>query len=83
MPGRPRSPFLPLPKQWNKRVRSPVLHAISLAQFVLTCAPGCSGPPIVWYASFRAKSKPSLALSPAWPDSFSRFLKRCSGPPIV
>ncbi len=40
MPGRPRSPFLPLPKQWNKRVRSPVLHAISLAQFVLTCAPG-------------------------------------------
>ena len=31
MPGRPSSPIIPLPKQWNKRVRSAVLHAISLA----------------------------------------------------
>ncbi len=40
MPGRPSSPFLRLPKQWNKRVRSAVLHAISLAQFALTSARG-------------------------------------------
>ena len=31
MPGRPRIAVLPLPKQWNNRVRSAVLHAISLA----------------------------------------------------
>ncbi len=40
MPGRPSSPYIPLPKQWNKRVRSAVLHAISLAQFALTSARG-------------------------------------------
>ena len=31
MPGQPCSPVIPLPKQWNKRVRSAVLDAISLA----------------------------------------------------
>ncbi len=31
MPGRPSSPFLRLPKLWNKRVRSAILHAISQA----------------------------------------------------
>ena len=29
MPSRPRRIVLPLPKQWNRRVRSAVLHAIS------------------------------------------------------
>ena len=29
-------PRIPLPKQWSKRVRSGVLHAISLAHFSLT-----------------------------------------------
>jgi hypothetical protein len=38
MPGRPPKPILPLPRQWNRRVRSAVLHAISLAQFALTAA---------------------------------------------
>ena len=38
MPGTPPKPVLPLPKQWNRRVRSAVVHAISLAQFVLTAA---------------------------------------------
>ncbi len=32
MPGRPSSPFLRLPKQWNTRIRSAVLHAIASAQ---------------------------------------------------
>ncbi len=40
MPGRPSSPIIHLPTQWNKRVRSAVLHAISLAQFALTSARG-------------------------------------------
>ncbi len=31
MPGQPFNSVLPLPKQWNKRVRSAVLYAISLA----------------------------------------------------
>ena len=40
MPGKPSSPSLRLPRQWKKRVRSAVLHAISLAQFALTSARG-------------------------------------------
>ena len=40
MPGRSSSPFIRLPKQWNNRVRSAALHAISLAQFALTTARG-------------------------------------------
>ena len=31
MPGIPSSPYIRLPKQWNKRVRSAILHAISQA----------------------------------------------------
>ncbi len=38
MPGQPFNSVFPLPKQWNKRVRSAVLHAISLAQLALTAA---------------------------------------------
>jgi putative transposase len=38
MPGQPFNSVIPLPKQWNKRVRSAVLHAISLAQLALTGA---------------------------------------------
>ena len=40
MSDRPLDPVLPLPKQWNKSIRSAVLHAISLAQFALTSARG-------------------------------------------
>ena len=38
MPGRPLNPVLPLPRQWSRRVRAAVIHAISLAQFALTSA---------------------------------------------
>ena len=38
MPGQPRRIVLPLPKQWNKRVRSAAVHAIALAQLALTAA---------------------------------------------
>ncbi|MHC5058752.1 MAG: DDE-type integrase/transposase/recombinase, partial [Planctomycetota bacterium] len=38
MPGRSMKPFLPLPRQWPGRVRTAVIHAISLAQFALTAA---------------------------------------------
>ncbi len=38
MPGRPPNPVLRLPRQWNTRGRSAVLHAISLAQLALTAA---------------------------------------------
>lgn len=36
MLGRRSTPTIPLPKQWSSRVRSGVLHAISLAHFSLT-----------------------------------------------
>ena len=29
MPGQPLNSVIPLPNQWNERVRSAVLHAIS------------------------------------------------------
>ncbi len=38
MPGRPPNPVLRLPRQWNIRVLSAVLHVVSLAQFALTTA---------------------------------------------
>ncbi len=38
MPGRPPNPFLHLPRQWNTRVRSAVLHVVSLAHLALTAA---------------------------------------------
>ena len=34
MPGRPLNPVPPLPRQWNERVRSAVIHAISLASLL-------------------------------------------------
>ena len=40
MSGRPLNPVLPLPRQWSRRVRTAVIHAISLAQFALTSAQG-------------------------------------------
>ncbi len=36
MLGSRSRPRIPLPKQWPKRVRSGVLHAISLAHYTLT-----------------------------------------------
>ncbi len=38
MPGRPPNPILRLPRQWNTRVRSAVLHVVSLAHLALTAA---------------------------------------------
>ncbi len=38
MPGRTPKPEFRLPRHWSRRVRSAVIHAISLAQFALTCA---------------------------------------------
>ncbi len=38
MPGRPPNPVLRLPWQWNTRVRSAVLHVVSLAHLALTAA---------------------------------------------
>ncbi len=38
MSGRPLDPVLPLPRQWSRRVRAAVIHAISLVQFALTAA---------------------------------------------
>ncbi len=38
MPGRPFNSVIPLPKQWNKRVRSAVLHVVSLAHLALSTA---------------------------------------------
>jgi len=31
MSGRPLDPVLPLPRQWSRRVRAAIIHAISLA----------------------------------------------------
>ena len=38
MPDLPFDSVIPLPKQWNARVRSAILHVISLAQLALTAA---------------------------------------------
>jgi len=40
MPCSATRPSIPLQKSWPTRVRSAVLHAISLARFSLTCARG-------------------------------------------
>jgi len=40
MPGRTPKPEFRLPRHWPRRVRSAVIHAISLAHFALTCARG-------------------------------------------
>jgi hypothetical protein len=41
MLGNRSCPSIPLPKQWPSRVRSGVLHAISLAHFSLTFTRDC------------------------------------------
>jgi hypothetical protein len=38
MLGNRSRPRIPLPKQWSRRGRSGVLHAISPAHYSLTCA---------------------------------------------
>ena len=40
MPAKSSSPAIPLPKGWSARVKSAVLHAISLAQFTITYTRG-------------------------------------------
>ncbi len=35
MPTKPSSPDIPLPRGWPSRVKSAILHVISLAQFTL------------------------------------------------
>jgi hypothetical protein len=51
MLGNRSRPRIPLPKQWPSRVRSGVLHAISLAHFSLT-----------YTRSWAAKMNTTLAL---------------------
>jgi hypothetical protein len=40
MPGKSAYPAIPLPRSWPSRVKSAILHVISLAQFTAayTCA---------------------------------------------
>ncbi len=38
MPGKPPTPILHLPRQWNTRIRSAVIHVVSLAHLALTAA---------------------------------------------
>ena len=40
MPAKPSSPEIPLPRGWPSRVRSAILHVISLAQFTLAYTRG-------------------------------------------
>ena len=40
MPAKPSSPAIPLPGSWTSRVKSAILHAISLAQFALAHSRG-------------------------------------------
>ena len=51
MPGRSLNPIIPLPRQWSGRVRTAIIHAISLAQFALTAARATSR------SSGRARSR--------------------------
>ena len=40
MPANPSSPEIPLPRGWPSRVKSAILHVISLAQFTLAYTRG-------------------------------------------
>ena len=40
MPANPSSPEIPLPRGWPSRVKSAILHVISLAQFMLAYTRG-------------------------------------------
>jgi hypothetical protein len=40
MPAKPSSPAIPLPRSWTSRVKSAILHAISLAQFTVAYTRG-------------------------------------------
>ena len=40
MPAKPSSPEIPLPRGWPSRVKSAILHVISLAQFTLAYTRG-------------------------------------------
>ncbi len=69
MPGRPLNPVLPLPRQWSRRVRAAVVHAISLAQFATT-AEVAAGLAVCWAARscagpVRSALRPARQL-PGW-----------------
>ena len=40
MPAKSSSPEIPLPRSWSSRVKSAILHVISLAQFTLAYTRG-------------------------------------------
>ena len=40
MPAKPSSPAIPLPRDWPSRVKSAILHVISLAQFTIAYTRG-------------------------------------------
>ena len=40
MPAKPSSPAIPLPRGWPSRVKSAILHVISLAQFTFAYTQG-------------------------------------------
>ena len=52
MPARQSSPRIPLPRSWTSRVKSAILHAISLAQFAMVQARG--------WAADSANGRPHL-----------------------
>ncbi len=55
MAGSTRAPRIPLPNGWSQRVRSAVIHAISLAHFSLTST--CSWAANSWNARIRLKAE--------------------------
>ncbi len=55
MPGSPPPPRIPLPRASSHRVRSAVIHAISLAHFSLTSTRSCAVNS--WNARVRLKAE--------------------------
>ena len=76
MLGNHSRPRIPLPKQWSKRVRSGVLHAISLAHYSLWAAQLGGG---LQAEGFQQSRRHYAGFLP-WPTNASASAPRMSVP---
>jgi len=63
MPAEPSLPAIPLPRGWSSRVKSAILHVISLAQFTAAYTRGWAANSV----NTRIRLKAELALIQAIP----------------
>ena len=74
IPAKPSSPEIPLPRGWPSRVKSAILHVISLGQFTLAytrgwaATPSCSRSRPSRMCSVSAWRPPRGPHGPSWPS---------------